>query len=90
MPTWLQLVTVFSFALIMEIGWVMSVRLVSMRKPVYLVLTAMGMQTISYLSTLMIVENNVTMVGGVIGSGLGAIVALRFPDSWFERSSPTG
>lgn len=79
---------VFAFALILEVGWVMSVRLVTKRRVVMLVLTAMAMQTISYLSTLIIVQNNLAVIGGVIGSGLGALIALRFPDSWFERSSP--
>jgi hypothetical protein len=87
-PVWLQLILVFLFALILEIGWVVSVRLVTKRTVVLLVLTAMAMQSISYLSTLLIVQNSLTIVGGIIGSGLGALVALRFPDGWFERSDP--
>jgi hypothetical protein len=86
--TWTQLALVFSFALILEVGWVVAVRLVHLKKAVFLVLTAMGMQTISYLSTLIIVQNNLSMLGGVLGSGLGALIALQFPDRWFRTDDP--
>ena len=89
MPFWLNLLAILIFSIITEIGWVVCVRFVVTRKVSLLVMTAMGMQLIGYLSTLILVQYpGGAMIAGVIGSGIGALLAMRCPDDWFEKSDP--
>jgi hypothetical protein len=85
----LQCLGIFLFEVVLGIGWVASVRSVETRAEVQLVAISMGMQAISYGSTLLLVNNNWTMVTGIIGAGLGALLGLRVPSTWFRKDGPS-
>lgn len=69
----------FICAFLLEVGWVISVRLVQENKLAFLVLFAMGMQAISYGATLLVVCDPQSMLAGILGAGVGAGVAMNIP-----------
>lgn len=80
-------VAIMVLAATLEIGWVTSVRFVNNNSVFHLAMAAMVMQTISFSQTLILVNNNLTMLAGILGSGIGAVIVMRIPQSWFNRSN---
>jgi hypothetical protein len=93
----IEYVVTFLFAIVLETGWVLAVRFVSNNQTIRLLLLAMAMQVISYVSTLLLVDNNWTMLSGTIGAGLGAVIGMKIssqrsdpkPRSRFRNSGPS-
>jgi hypothetical protein len=80
---------IFVCVVAMEIGWITAVRFVNSNGIMAVFLMAILMQTISYCNTLILVENPITMIAGVIGAGLGAVVGMKLPKSWFKVKNVT-
>lgn len=79
----------FLYALILEISWIAAVRAVGSSSTGQLVAISMFMQTISYRSTLVLVQNDWTMIAGVLGCGVGALVGLRVSAGLSRKDGPT-
>jgi hypothetical protein len=47
------------------------------------------MQAISNASTLILVDNHWTMFASIIGGGLGALIGMKIPSTWFEKYDPS-
>lgn len=76
---------IFLCTVVLEVGWVASVRFVNSASLGHLVLSAMGMQAISYFQTLILVEDHVSMFTGILGAGVGMWVGMRVPSVWLRR-----
>jgi len=76
------------FAVIIDVGWVIGVRLVKLNARLQLILVAMSMQAVSNLSTLILVSNSWTMIASAIGAGIGAWIGLKIPESWLQTADP--
>jgi hypothetical protein len=82
----LPYIGILACATVIEIGWIAAVRLVTSDSVSRIVVMAMAMQAISYCSTLILVSDHWTMASGVLGSGLGALIGMRVPARWIEKS----
>lgn len=70
---------VFFATALLEVGWVGSVRLVSIGGTVSVPIVAMVMQTIAYVGILPVVKDRRLSVMGVLGAGVGALAGMLLP-----------
>jgi hypothetical protein len=71
-------VAIFLCTLVIEVGWIWSVRSVAEGRRSLVVMNAVLMQGISNLSTLILVHDSWTSVTSVIGAAVGAFIGMRF------------
>jgi len=82
-------ITIALCVIAIEIGWIAAVRWVHSNKTMHVVLSALSMQAISNASTLILVDNHWTMFASIIGGGLGALIGMKIPSTWFEKYDPS-
>ena len=75
----LAYVAIFLCSLVLEIGWVSSVRSVAAGREWLVVLNAVVMQGISNTSTLILVRDSWTSLASVLGAAIGAFLGMRIP-----------
>lgn len=79
----LRFLLVFLCVVTLEVGWVTSVRFVSAGEIWKVVAWAMLMQGIAYLGLLPVVKDRWLSAAGVLGAGVGALLGMLVPLSWF-------
>lgn len=77
MSVLLAYVGIFICSLVLEVGWILAVRLVTADRQWIIALNAVVMQAISNSSTLILVSDSWTSVSSVIGAGTGALIGMR-------------
>lgn len=82
MPRLLKPLIVFLCVAGLEVGWVVSVRLVTLGETWKVAGWAMAMQAIAYLGLLPVVNDRRLAVAGVLGSGAGAIAGMYLSTLW--------
>lgn len=83
MPT--DALGVFVCALVLDLGWVISVRLVERQAALMLAAWAVVMQLLSYQSVLLVVHDASLQLTGALGAGAGALLGMVLPERWLRR-----
>lgn len=78
MPVLLQYYFAFVFSLIIEFMWMISVRGVNTKKTGITVLIAVLMPLFGYLSTVIVVNNIMTLFPALAGHAIGAVAGMYF------------
>lgn len=78
----LKALLVFLCTTFLEVGWVMSVRLVTLGEAWKIAGWAVLMQAIAYAGLLPVVNDRRLVVAGITGAGVGAVLGMRLALSW--------
>lgn len=84
----LSYVGIFLCSVIVEVGWIWSVRSVSANRDWLVVGNAIVMQGISNLSTLILVQDSRTSLASIAGAAVGALVGMRLSARAFSAVKP--
>jgi hypothetical protein len=79
MPRPVRAFLVLLSAAFLEVGWVVSVRLVHLGQAAAVAAVAMTMQAVVYFSLLAVVDDRRLAVAGILGAGVGALVGMALP-----------
>lgn len=85
----INFVGLFICSALLELAWVLSVKSVEKDNPTKLVLMAVGMQTIMYVQTKLLIDSGWEMISGIVGAGTGAIVGIKIPFSSKRTNDPS-
>jgi outer membrane lipoprotein SlyB len=85
----LPYIAIFLCTLVLEVGWIVSVRAVTADRAWTMVVSAVLMQGISNASTLILVSDRWTSLASMLGAAAGAMLGMRISARALLRGGPS-